>query len=459
MKNQVQLPVGIPSNYRELYTGYKPQLTERADKLGVPVSALLTHLRETGLIEGFDLRRYVPSTFTREDAIKFLGVTESAFRSILRKASRENFKVRHGNRTLPWYEALPNTVNGRVAQDSEAIYWGPDILRLANFMDEHGLLRDRPECSRLVSSFRRRLGGLLAKMVAPVPEAAPVVAEEPIAIDAVVDEPVSEDSFWPRDLPRDSTDLVKMYGDYVFDQVRRVSRIQTEEELAEVTQQVWLDILKSDVLGKFVEAASTKLPRTLTVDEALGYLGVTFTQWTSAMAYHKRKQSFWMPTPVKGTHFSKDSLYLTSDIQTLDESGFLKDNRMAERRKPEVTGRGFKSYLSQAIKNHFKNLLRTRSRRHKERGMDPRAALVSDSSGVFRKVAMIEDGFSWEETLTDDAPVSMEDMIDMATAMKRHGVDPTSEDGMAVLDSMSRGQTLKSAARIQGRNRVAVAAG
>jgi hypothetical protein len=449
------LPRNVSRNYRELYATYRPQLTEAAAKHGLSVSEILTRLRARRVIEGFLVESHIPLTFTWDEAVAFLGLTDTRWQAVLKRASIPVHRGRSGG--VPWANVRPWTIakgdaDGRLARASDrtALYWGPDILVVADFMDEHGLTRKTPECARLESAFRRRIGWFLSTLkVKPSEKKARTVKPER-TIEEVVSKPPVVLPEWPKDLPHDQEEMLRMYGPYVFDQVRRISTIKTEQELEEVTQEMWKSLVQSDVLGKFMEAARTKLPRTLTLAETLSYLGVSHKQWVNAVAYHQRTKS-WMPTPVKGTPFGKDALYLTSDIQTLDASGFLKGRRNAERANPGVTGRGFKSYLAQAVKNHFKNLLRTRFRRHKERPLDPKVALASDGSGLCHKAAVIEDSNSWEEHLTDaGSEPDMESLIDFTRQLRRYGVDPNTEIGFTILDNMSRGVTLHQAMRQAG---------
>ncbi len=450
------MPVGVPNDYHELKEFYRPQLEAKASEQGLKLKEVVEALRVSALIEGFDLEECLPDTFTFEEAAQFLGLSKEAWARVLKKTCSSY------NRGLPWYFVRPHTGDGDFVQANnlDVSFWTSSIEAISDFMYDHDVPRARPVLAKAEGAFRRRLGWFLSKVrgasvqakqvvasvIAPQPIDPPIVVEsEPKSVGEIVD--------WPTDLPRNNNDLQKMYGDYIFNQVRRVSMIQTEEELREVNQQVWLNIMQSDVLGSFVEAARTKLPRTLTLDEVVGYLGITHAQWVNAASYHGRKKDSWMPKPVKGTLFSKDALFLTEDIQTLDESGFLKGRRTETRRHPGVTGRGFKSYLTTAVTNHFKNLLRTRSRRHKERVLDPKMALASGASGTYHKVTTMEDAASWEENLTDDTSVDlpMEDLIDLADRFRQHDVNPNSERGLEIIDLMTRGHTLRGAIKAQGR--------
>lgn len=432
------LPSDIPQSYRELSVQYPTTLAKKAAEVGMSVADLVEELKGLKLVEGFSIEKNFPKTFTWDAAVKYFGITSDQWHNFLVKASKPDHVLA---------PLRPNSCGGdegagpAKSWDTTAVYWGPDILRIADYMDERMIRRSTPRtCPSLVSAFHRRLHQTLTKVVSKDPlRKAPAVQPET----------------WPKDLPRNPEELVKMYHAYVFEQVRRVSKIKTEVELQEVTQQVWFNIIQSKVLEKFVETALTKLPRTLTVDEVLNYLGITFSQWTNAMAYSRRNTQVWMPIPVKGTAFSRDALFLTEDIQTLDNSGFL-EGRRGTRQHPDFTGRGFRSYLTMAVKNHFKNLLRTRSRRHKERGVEANTVLTSNSSGLYHRAYTSEEETSWEENLSSNMGLDMEDMLDVISQLRKYGVDPQTDAGREVLDNLSRGLTLKESVMMQRRQQTSL---
>jgi len=442
-------PVGVPSDYRELYSLFRPLLTAKASERGTTVSEVLSELRRQRVIEDFDIDRSIPDSFSMEEAARFLGLSDAEWKKVLKKTC---LPLRYGTRTLPWACVRPKTHEDEYVQPSklDVIYWGQSILAISDFLYDNDVPTARPESARIALAFRRRLGWFLSRIRV---EAKPARVEPEVPLAEVVDKPVGEITKWPKELPRDEDELQKMYGGYIFDQVRRASIIKTDEELREVSQEVWLKLIEANVLGHFLEAARTKMPRTLTLEDVLGYLGITHGQWKNAMAYHRKNPSFYMPKPVKGTATGLESLFVTEQIQALDESGFLKGRRGEPRRHPEVTGRGFKSYLATCVQNHFKNLLRTRSRRHKERTIEPKMALAANESGIFQKVTTIEDASSWEENLTDDTGVDIpiEDLIDLADRFRQHGVDPVSDQGLEVMDLMTKGHTLRSAIKAQNR--------
>lgn len=441
-----QLPIGVPRDYLELGAVYGRRIRETAARAQLPIAVLAERLRSARTVESFIVDEHLPSTFTWDEARAFLGCkTDTTFRDLLLKTSRRTYKGQ-----LPWSTVRPYTTNSicgagpAKADDRTSVFWGPDILRLADFLDQHQVVRQQvPECQELVRSFGAHFEAVLAD-VTPELRPAPVVEQAP---------PKKKAAEWPKDLPRNYDELAAMYTTYIGEQVRRVSKNKSEEELREVYQQVWYNLLNSRLLEHFFETAKSKLPRTLTLADSLGYLGVTFDQWKAAVeANQKDPSEFWLPKPIKGEalDLSDETLFLTEDIQTLDASGFLADAR-GTRQHPEFSGRGFKSYLTRAVRNHFYNLLRTRRRRHKERGVAANVVLTNSTAGTYHKAYVSEDGFQhWEDQLVDSGDVSMEDMLDLKATLDRNGVDPLTLDGQGVLDSMSFGaMTVREALRKQ----------
>lgn len=422
-------PVNVPNDYRELCDVYHHLIADAANSFAVDEAVLVQHLQSLRVVENFDLASAVPLDLSFEEAIAYLGVTPEFWVRYLQ--TTENTVREEG--PVPWRH--PRVIKGDSYKDPSVVFCGRDIHAIAEGLDEKNKARKRPVCGRIAEKFRHHLleslqeaKSLLQKAGGPKPAK---VAEENC----------------PADLPRNDSEMFIIYGEYVFQQVSRISKVKTEEELEEVSQQLWFNLIQSNVLGKFKETARTKLPRTLTLGEAIGYLGVTKEQWTEAVELSRKDKTYWMPNPVQaGSMVSEDALFLTVDIQTLDESShFMAGSRQEVRRRPEMTGRGFKSYLLTSINNHFKNLLRQRSRRHKERPADPRAVFSPDSAGSYRRTATLEDGTNWEESISDTRDPTMEDMVDLVDKLRKYDVDPRSEKGMFVLDHIARGHTIRDA--------------
>jgi hypothetical protein len=77
--------------------------------------------------------------------------------------------------------------------------------------------------------------------------------------------------------------------------------------------------------------------------------------------------------------------------------------------------------------------------------------LTPNSSGTFHRAYTSEEEVNWEENLIDGHDVDMESMLDLKAMLDRHGVDPRTENGISVLDHVTRGLTVKSAVKFEQR--------
>lgn len=416
MSNQSFVPVGVPRDYPELLSLYHSDLEAASKRSGLSCEAIVTALQNNRVVEQFDFHQHVPDTFDRKAVLDYVGLSSSQWTRLLAATEIP------GDRSLPDWKRRPLRVDGDggyvEADDPGVLYWAPDVVSLRESLGQYVPV-PRPICPCIGQAFQAYLATTISGLL-------------------------TDRSDLVSDLPRDSEELQALYGEYVISQVRRISKIRTDEEIREVVQHIWTVILGSDVLGKFLSSAQSKLPRTLTLEESLGYLGITRTQWVNAVAY-RRQHKAWVPISVGKS--DEDPLYLTSDIQALDEDPtFLRGRRVLPKRLPEASSRGFKAYLNMSICNHFKNLLRTRSRRHKERCLDATTTLVPSSLGYRRTYS--EDAGPWEDSLVSTQSCDMESMLDLATALRRKGIDPLTNEGHTVLDFMTRrGMTINMAVR------------
>lgn len=364
-----------------------------------------------------------PDALSVPEILDLMGITESQWGWILDETTSGDWKHLSLNRV------------------SKDLFWAPDVVRLTTDLLGKGWLSSNlplvlRQFERLVEAYCKPA----AEVVVEVPPPVSIIRCKPAAT------PKSQ-----SDLPVDYNDLHRKYSEYIGTQIRRYSKIRNKEELQEVYQQVWVSLMGARILAKFTETAETVLPSTLTFPETLAYLGVTEEQWWS----ERKNSKQWVPDPISGSTRDGTALYLTTDIETLDVSGFLKNER-GERSRPGVTGRGFKSYLAKAVRNHFYNLLRTRSRRHKERGVDSsRRTVVMNSTGACSSVrSSVEDGNVWEENITDEwkTHLPMEDMVDLSASLKEYDLDPNQSEDLDILDSFLRNDmTLKETMRKYGR--------
>jgi len=190
----------------------------------------------------------------------------------------------------------------------------------------------------------------------------------------------------------------------------------------------------------------------MTVEEACAYLGVDFHPfWHNLMraAKNERTERHVSNTrlpypiePISGTLLSRKAVLVTRDVVALDESGYLR-RRPLERVRPKLSARGFKSYLSRAIHNHFANFCRTTSRRYKEHVLPPTTIIGSTSAG-YCYAGKSETGTAWEGALLE-AMISAEDAVDVVSEIRKAHVDPNTPRGTEVLDIMAQGYTIREA--------------
>lgn len=186
----------------------------------------------------------------------------------------------------------------------------------------------------------------------------------------------------------------------------------------------------------------------------------------------------WMPTPLRGGKYSKDAVYSRSDVLDFDrlfdmpESGCRRNDgsfAMQKRGKTQTvivrdqdgevlfdhdgnalkekipvldddgnqvmvdinvyvarqtvfapTGDGFRTYLANALHNHFANFCRTKSRKEKEHLLSPNSVVTGSSDGSFHVSATFEEGSAWESSLADSIshPDELEARIDFADQFK-----------------------------------------
>jgi DNA-directed RNA polymerase specialized sigma24 family protein len=221
------------------------------------------------------------------------------------------------------------------------------------------------------------------------------------------------------------------------------------------------DVVRFDKSGyirkrKFPQCCKAKdFGETMSAEEACVFWGVNFRWfWKNLMRAAKRELAegrtpSLFPYPLKsvsGKLPSPKCMVLTKDIKALDGSGFLGE-RSLPRRRPKPSARGFKSYLSRAIHNHFANFCRTNSRRNKEHVLPPTTIIGTTSSG-YCYAGKSETGTAWEGALVE-AMISPEDVIDVVSQIRKAKVDPNTERGIEVLDFVAQGYTIREALRMQ----------
>lgn len=208
-------------------------------------------------------------------------------------------------------------------------------------------------------------------------------------------------------IPTTYDEVDQHYSQFIITLLGKHNKV--ERTTRELYQHIWEKLLQSKLLERYWEKVDGSLPRTMLRDDACEFLSVTLTQWNNAMAQHHTKgRGHWMPTPINLPEFeaqgkkglySKKALYDTDDILKLAEEEADADGNAVS----VFTGRGplqwpaskvtpahFRNYLAMAVRRHFINYCRTKSRRHKERLGD-----------TFREFRAFDDGThrEWDQNL------------------------------------------------------------
>lgn len=256
---------------------------------------------------------------------------------------------------------------------------------------------------------------------------------------------------WPEGVPHNYDELFRDWGAYIAKTVARFNKVHRNYE--DLVQDIWLRLMNAQFLERFVDSAAARLPKEMTAEEACTYLGVTWKQWECLMRRNHADADKWAPTPVgyrgEGVHpikegvfplLSKLTVFKTGEIQALHEVDPWR-NRPNERKRPTITARGFRAYLTQAVRNHFANFCRTRNRKYKECLLAPTAVMVTDlgqpAAGYHRSKADVDAIGGWETNIValmlgDEEALSIKHEVERQ--FSKRGVDPTSGTGQEVLD-------------------------
>lgn len=253
---------------------------------------------------------------------------------------------------------------------------------------------------------------------------------------------------WPEGVPHNYEELVRDWGDFIAARVKHFNKV--ERNFEDLLQDVWMRLMNAKFLERFVGSAAARLPTTMTAEQAIVYLGVTWKQWEHVLRRNTADEEKWAPKPI-GFHgqlaegeeiplLSRQAVFLTEEIKILDEIDPWR-TRPNERKRPTITARGFKAYLTQAIRNHFANFCRTRNRKYKDTLLNPTAVVVTDldqpAAGYHLSSTEIESVGGWEANvvalmLGDDDALSVKHEIERQFTSR--GIDPTSPQGQDVLD-------------------------
>jgi hypothetical protein len=175
------------------------------------------------------------------------------------------------------------------------------------------------------------------------------------------------------------------------------------------------------------------------------YLGVNPNTWFQYQYQFEKKPetSLWMPEPFSGGKYSKKAVYYTDDIFLLEEIRQYRPRSLKPvraRRRSKLSTYGFRAYLARSIHNHFANWCRGQFRHCKESLLSPTVHLQPTSGGDFRCRSVRSDDppGAWEHSLPD-YDLDPVDAIDAANWLKHRGIAPDSEQGIRVLELVSKG--------------------
>ena len=157
---------------------------------------------------------------------------------------------------------------------------------------------------------------------------------------------------WPSNLPKDYKELYEQQGAFIAHLLRKFNSV--DRDIRDLFQHVWEQLQKADVLVKYAESLGSEPPEYVTTDEGMAFLGVTETEFVASMAkakIAKHGRNLWPFDPIiQLSHEDERFLGFVGDIPT-----------------PKASKKHFQGYLTRAVRNHFINWCRTRTRRHKER--------------------------------------------------------------------------------------------
>jgi hypothetical protein len=272
----------------------------------------------------------------------------------------------------------------------------------------------------------------------------------------------------PEHLPRDNAGVYQSYRALVAGTVRRhvTHRISIEEAISEV----WVKLVGSNILQKFLSSATRSFPVLITADEAVEFLGVSWDAWCSMVDTYPAA-----PSPLSGSSKDSEAQFKSEDILALDKAGYFK-TRPSLRRLPagSVTLARFENYLRSSASNHTKNILRSQGRRFNREDIQDSTVVLRQTGDVFKKVVGSEENRAWESHLPDktalvedtfdgyalaqklgvpyDTPEYYEKISFLTRGLRSRGLrasDVSLESGLCILTSLSEGRSVTEALRLR----------
>lgn len=311
-----------------------------------------------------------PQILTCDEAIAYLGIAPATWKVTARRR----------------WEILPVPVEGSYAQQSSK-YRFVDVERLFEHRD--------------IVFTRTALRGF-ADPVIPGLDAFIASEAKRVAADMAEGHVFSI----PLHLPQNPTQLEKAYSGTVAKVIRY--RLKFGLTVEDAINDMWVKILHSNIVMKFVRSAPKHLPPQLSTDDVLDFFGIEWSDWQAMMLDYPGA-----PNPIKGAATSPDAVYRSEDIRALDESGYFR-SRGVLRLLPaaSVAAKSFEQYLQRKVENELKNKFRTLHRRFNREDTLGDGACLQEN----RRVSRVDrDSFdlAWEDTLWED-DVPMESFVDIA---------------------------------------------
>lgn len=394
-----------------------------------------------------DFRLESPTQVTCDETLAYLGIPFTTWRSFI-------MGCRHHTRSCSNF--LPAVVEGGL------LTRGPYL-----FVDIERIFQHRDVCfPKYAAEAKRWTKRSFAPSVEPQPKLSFEVLLQK-ALTSHLEDP--KDSLFeiPDGLPQNNSEVYAQYQKLVANVVYQ--RIKFGIHPDDAQSEVWAKLLSSDIIRKFIQSGTQRLPVTMTSDEAKDFLGVTDSSWRQMMKSHDRA-----PMPVRGDYRNPDARYKTSDILQLDQAKYFRRRPLPRRLPPDAVSRQrLDGYVRLATVRAILNIFRHLSRHSNPESTLQGVHLVQNSCGTHQvQLNHLEDTPPWEDSLVSDLPQQDEvcDALRLAKALgvehgtseyyaaiktvveraERRGInfrDLSPEVGMSLVSSLVRGSSLATEAR------------
>lgn len=233
-------------------------------------------------------------------------------------------------------------------------------------------------------------------------------------------------------IPENIAEMYVRYAPFVARLIRKYNVYP--QDFDDVLGDIWMRLVSAGGVGVLEKFKQAHTRATLTGIEAAAYLGVPWATfrvalWRGAVNNRGRRPVDGMPQPLKGSRGSRKAEYAFEDIRRLDERGyFLKPGERSYPGQPPVSRGQFEAYLTRAVRNHFANWLRTKSRKDQE-----------------LRLAPLEDGSAWESHVQDESCDDPESGAERRQALQRLHQQIGPEKMTGLLELVDQGYTLTEA--------------